>query len=251
MEMGDHLEDLRSTLIKCLITVAVAFLACFVFYEPLLRWIELPFIDTRPVENFKIVHQTATEISIERIGPPLMILGPLEGISIAIKVCLWGALALAAPFWGYFLLQFATPGMHSHERNMVIPFALLSLLAMGLGAIFAQHFTLPLSNTFLMNFNQSIGLNFWTLEQTLDYTIVLLLAHMIAFELIAILLLLTHYRWIGPDQLKSHRKGAILSSLILGALLTPPDVLTQILLAAPLIASYELAIWYAGYRNRE
>ena len=250
VEIGDHLEDLRATLIKCLAVIALAFLACFFFYEAILSWIELPFSVTRPTENFKIIHQTATEISVERIGPPLMILGPLEGISIAIKISLWGAIALAAPFWGYFLLQFVLPGMHSHERNMIVPFALFSILAMISGALFAQHFTLPLSNAFLMNFNQSIGLNFWTLEQTLDYTIVLLLAHVIAFELIAILLLLTHYRWIGPEQLRSWRKPAIVLCLILGALLTPPDVLTQVLLAMPLIVCYELAILYAFYRNR-
>ena len=64
---------------------------------------------------------------------------------------------------------------------MLVPFGILSVAAMGLGALFAQRITLPLSNAFLLGFNQSIGQNFWTLEQTLDYTLVLLLAHVIAF----------------------------------------------------------------------
>lgn len=250
-ELGDHLEDLRWTLIKSLIAVCLAFLLCFFLHKPLLHLMEIPFEAARPLEKFKIIEQTATEITIERIGPSLMILGPLEGISIALKVSLWGGLALAAPFWGFFIMQFALPGMHSHERNMIIPFALLSLLAMGLGAFFGYAIVLPLSNAFLMQFNQPLGINFWSLEQALDYTLVLVLAHAIAFELIAILFLMTHYGWISGEQLRTKRKAAIILSLIIGAVLTPPDVLTQILLAAPLITCYEFAIVYADLPQRQ
>lgn len=247
-ELGDHLEDLRWALVKSLAVICLAFIVCFALHKPILHLMETPFNTARSHETFKIISQTATEITIERTGPSLVILSPLEGISIALKISLWGAIALAAPFWGFFLVQFMLPGMHSHERNMLIPFAGLSLIAMISGALFGYSIVLPLSNAFLMEFNQPLGINFWSLEHTLDYTIVLILAHMIAFELIAVLFLLTHYRWIGPELLISHRKKAIVLSLIIGAVLTPPDVLTQILLAAPLIAGYELAIAYAQRR---
>lgn len=249
-EVGDHLEDLRWTFIKSIIAILLAFFFCFLFHKPLLQMIEAPFETTRIPETFKIIEQTETAITIERMGPTLMILGPLEGISIAIKASLWGALALAAPFWGYFLFQFALPGMHSHEKNMIFPFVIFSFLAMGLGALFGYSIVLPISNTFLMQFNQSLGVNFWSLEQALDYSLVLILANAIAFELMVILFLLTHFGWISAEQLKRKRKTAILTSLIIGAILTPPDVLTQILLAAPLIAGYELAIFYSQKLSR-
>lgn len=244
-DLGDHLEDLRWALIKSIAVIFTAFFLCFFLHKPLLQWIETPFEASKPLETFKIIQQTETEITVERVGPSLMILGPLEGISIALKISLWGGIALAAPFWAYFLVQFALPGLHSHERNILIPFALLSIIAMGLGALFGYTVVLPLSNAFLMQFNQPLGINFWSLEQALDYTIVLVLANMIAFELMAILFLLTHYGWISSEQLRSQRKKAIVIALTLGAILTPPDVLTQVLLAAPLIACYELAILYA------
>ena len=248
-EMGDHLEDLRAALIKSFAAIAIAFILCFLFHQPLIESFEAPFASARPQETFKIISQTSTEITVERVGHPLVILGPLEGISIALKVSLWGSLALAAPFWGYFLLQFILPGLHSHERNMIAPFTLLSLLAMAAGAAFGLGVA-PLSNAFLMEFNSSLGVNFWGLEQTIDYSIVLILANMIAFELIAILLLLTHFGWISAEQLVSQRKKAIIISLIVGAVLTPPDVLTQILLALPLICGYELAIFNAKRNER-
>lgn len=249
-ELGDHLEDLRWVLIKSLVVVFIAFLACFLLHKPILNYIQTPFDAIRPQETFKIISQTASEITVERIGPSLMILGPLEGISIALKLSLWGGITLAAPFWGFFILQFMLPGLHSHERNMLIPFALLSMVALACGGLFGYTTILPLSNTFLMQFNQPLGINFWSLEHAIDYTIVLVLANMIAFELLAVLFLLTHYGWIGAETLRQHRKKAIVISLIIGAVLTPPDVLTQLLLAAPLIGGYELAILYAGYRTK-
>jgi sec-independent protein translocase protein TatC len=245
-ELGDHLEDLRSALIKSLCAIAIAFIVCFLFHQTLIDTLQHPFAAARPQENFKIISQTSTELTLERTGPTLMILGPLEGISIALKISLWGGLALSAPFWGFFLLQFMIPGLHSHERNMIVPFTILSLLAMAAGAVFGFLVVLPLSNAFLMEFNRSLGMNFWSLEQSIDYTIVLILANMIAFELIAVLLLLTHFGWISAEQLIRQRKKAIVVALIIGAVLTPPDVLTQILLAIPLIGGYELAILYAN-----
>ncbi len=158
---------------------------------------------------------------------------------------------MAAPFWGFFLFQFALPGLHSHERNIFIPFAVLSLLAMLLGGIFGYTMILPISNAFLFEFNQSLGTNLWSLEQSVDYTLVIILANGIGFELIFLLFLITHYGWISPEHLRKKRRIAILLSLIIGAILTPPDVLTQLLLAAPLMLGYELAILYAVYRKRK
>lgn len=247
---SDHLEDLRAVLIKSLIAVGFAFLLCFLFHQSLFQLLEIPFSQIQAPEKFKILELTPGEITLERIGSPLTLFGPLEGISVALKVSLWGGIAIAAPFWCFFLLRFALPGLHSHERHILIPFALFSLIAVLIGGIFGYSITLPLSNAFLFQFNQPLGINLWNLERVIDYTIVLLLAHAIAFELIAVLLLLTHYRWIGPEALVNQRKKAIVIALIIGALLTPPDVLTQVLLAAPLILSYELAILYARYRAR-
>lgn len=247
--LSSHLDDLRSVLIKSFIAIGFTFLLCFLFHQSILQYLEIPFSQVKTAEKFKVLEVSPGEITLERVGSPLTLFGPLEGISVALKISLWGGVAIAAPFWCFFLLRFALPGLHTHERHIVIPFALFSLIALITGGIFGYNITLPLSNAFFLQFNEPLGINLWNLERVVDYTIVLLLAHAIAFECIAILLLLTHYRWIGPEVLVRHRKKGIIIALILGALLTPPDVLTQVLLAAPLILSYELAIVYARYRR--
>src|SRR5204863_41436 len=109
--------------------------------------------------------------------------------------------------------------------------------------------TLPLANQYLFLFNNSIGQNAWTLIHYVQYVLFLCLGHAIAAELGLLLLTLVHFRFLSPDWLIAKRRYMIVLAFVLGAFLTPPDVLTQLLLALPLIALYEVAIWYAKWRQ--
>lgn len=183
------------------------------------------------------------------IRSPLLIMGPIEGLVLVFKACFWLSIAITAPVWGWVWLQFILPGIKAQERAILVPFLLLSLFCMACGCAMAYLVTLPLANDYLALFNSSIGQNAWTLNHYVNYVLFLCLGHAIAAELALMLLVLVHFRLLSPEWMISKRRYMIVGAFILGALLTPPDVLTQLLLAFPLIGIYEIAILYAKWRK--
>lgn len=179
----------------------------------------------------------------------LFMLGPLEGMSIAFKTSLWvGALA-TSPLWLLILFQFIDPALHGHERRLIIPFLLSSLVLMAAGGLFAFKITIPLANEYLSSFNQAIGINLWSLEHYLNYSFFLLLANSLAFECCVIGIFSVHLGIVTGEGLRSHRRVAIVLAFVMGAFLTPPDVFTQLMLAIPLIMLYEIVILYASLKK--
>lgn len=216
----DHVEDLRWTLIKSLV------------------WIVL----TSTVTIY--YHQDLIQLLLQG-APPLAVFSPTEGIVITFKVCLYTSLFLSAPFWLWEVLKFISPALKENERRIVIPFFLTSIAFMITGCFLACSITIPLSNQYLMSFNATMAQNLWGLSEYLDYTFLLMLAHGFAFECGVLLLLLVHLGLIKDSTLIKGRRYSILGSFILAALLTPPDVFSQVMLALPLIGFYEMAIGYA------
>ncbi len=285
-----HLADLRSMLIRSFIAIGIGFLIVFSFYQPIFHmltanWEHTYFssITKEVIQRERVVNTTSMPItyvlpqgaivaqreSFEwiddqslRLVPKqplsydyplpnrLLILGPLEGMVLTFKVCFWCSLVLTSPIWSYFLLQFLLPGLRNEEKTLLIPFLAWSGLWMGAGLALAYFISIPLANTYLEAFNAPIGQNAWTLAHYIDYTLMLFLGHALAFEMGLLLLCLVHYQWISPDWLISKRRHMIVCAFIVGALLTPPDIPTQIMMAIPLISLYELAILYGKWQAR-
>jgi sec-independent protein translocase protein TatC len=188
-------------------------------------------------------------LDYEIISPKqLLFLSPMEGIILTFKVSFWISLALTSPLWGWIFFTFITPGMHSHEKKIIFPFLIGSIVGLGLAIATAYYFTIPLANQYFHVFNASLGQNAWSFAHYVDYTLIIILGHIVAFELCLLLLLLVHFRILSQEWLISKRRYMIILSLILAALLTPPDVVTQITLAVPLIIFYEIAILYGKWR---
>lgn len=187
----------------------------------------------------------------QAVRSPLLIMGPIEGLILVFRACFWLSLAGTAPIWGWIWLQFILPGIQAHERAILIPFLFGSLICLFLGGAMAYFVTLPIANQYLTLFNSGIGQNAWTLTNYVNYVLFLCLGHAIAAELALLLMILVHFRILSPEWLISKRRYLIVAAFILGALLTPPDVLTQLLLALPLMGIYEIAIWYAKFRVPE
>ncbi len=182
---------------------------------------------------------------------PLLILGPLDGLALVFKLSLWLSIALTAPLWGWYWLRFILPGLKEQERRLLVPFLIGSLISLSLGVAFAYYVTLPLATHYLTHLNLSIGQNAWSLNHYINYLMLVCLGHAIAAELGLLLLFLVHFRLLSPSWLIAKRRYMIVLAFILSALLTPPDVLTQVLLALPLIGLYEISIWYARWRSRD
>lgn len=179
----------------------------------------------------------------------LAILSPIEGMTTTIKTCFWVGLAGSSPLWIFLILRFIAPAFEARQTRMIFPFLLLSIILVSLGILFAFYITIPLANRYLELFNQGIGVNFWSLSSYLDYTIGLLITNAVAFELFVIVLFLVHFGILTVEGMRKKRRHAIVAAFILGAILTPPDIITQILFAIPLIFIYEGAILYALFRK--
>lgn len=193
---------------------------------------------------------SSLEISFTAKSHPLALLSPLEGMQTTFKICFWIGLAATSPLWLWFVGQFIYPALHAGERKLLLPFLLLSLLFLGIGALFAYFVTIPLTNQMLSAFNAEIGINLWSFSHYIDYTFLLLLANGLAFEIALVLFFSVHIGLLSADFMKSKRRHMIFTAFIIGALLTPPDVFTQFMLAIPLMGFYELSLLYARFRER-
>lgn len=215
-----HLRELRSVLIHSFIAIALGVAICLYYYAEIIQFLTL----SLPLK--------------------LSLFTPQEGISSICRLSLWLGFLLTSPYWLIRLSNFIIPGLRGLEKTFLLPFLSLSLLFIVLGFTLCLKVTLPMANTYLYAFNAELGVNLWNLSSYIDYVLVLLLGHGVVFEAGAILLLLIHFKCISWRSLANKRRHAIVLTLILGALLTPPDVLTQLLLALPLYGFFELAIGY-------
>lgn len=229
--IGAHLDALRQMLIQVLLIVGLGCVTSFCFYSHLIHLLTRPFTSLQ-------------------MAQPLIVLGPAEGFSTALKVSFWFGLTATAPLWILSLLQFIQPALRAHERRLVLPFLVISVGLMSLGLLFAYFVTIPLANRSLFAFNETLGQNLWSLTHYIDYTILLLLANALSFELAALFLVLIHTGWISVDWLTANRRLMIVCIFVVSALLTPPDVLTQVFMAFPLILLYECLVLYARFRRR-
>lgn len=224
-----HVDELRITFIRVLLTIGCGIGISFYFYKEILGFLISPSMHTQK---------------------GLVVLGPLDGFLTALKTSFWVGLVATSPIWTLFILGFIVPALQPKEKRWVIPFIIFSLLFLTMGILFSYYLTIPLANQFLSSFNEEIGINMWTLSSYLDYTLILLLTNALAFELSVILLFLVHYGAISAERLIGLRRYAIVSIFIIAAILTPPDIFTQFMLAIPLMILYEFAILYAKFSSK-
>lgn len=202
-------------------------------------------------QNYRIPPNNFIEFS-EVVKPTanLVILSPLEGMISIFKISFWSGIVLTSPLWIFFFIQFIYPALYQPERQILMPFIVVSLLFLLGGGSFAFFLTIPLANEYFSLFNQGIGENLWVLSQYVDYSIILILSNAFAFEFIALLFFAVHLGLISAKKMKEKRRHMIVAAFIIGAILTPPDVLTQLMLAIPLIIFYEVIILYALLREK-
>lgn len=284
-----HLDELRSTILKSLSFISVGFCLSLFFYTQIFDVLKLPLnsgaLQHYSVKQEKIVNTTNQPkvftlkknakaqsyssntvkkndltfeigaggfLSLETIQSKqdLFILSPIEAMITTLKVCFFMGLLLSSPCWLYLILHFIAPAIDLKFYQLIVPFLISSLFFISFGALFAYFVTLPMANEYLTLFNQEIGINLWSLSNYIDYTVILLIGNALSFEMAVIAVFLVHYGVLSENQLKEGRRYFIVIAFILGAILTPPDVFTQIMLAIPLIILYEFIILYAKFLKR-
>lgn len=219
-----HLEELRERLIKCFIAIGIGFVVSYGFKEKLFQVLMHPLV------------------SVMKSGESLIFTGLAEAFFTYLKVAFLAGLILASPVLIYQFWIFVAPGLYEKERRLLVPIVFLSTLFFVGGALFGYFIVFPFGFEFFLRFGTDVIKPFPSMREYLSFSSTLLLAFGIVFELPLILTFLAKLGIVNTQFLKKNRKYAILLIFIVAAILTPPDAMTQIMMALPLMVLYEISI---------
>jgi sec-independent protein translocase protein TatC len=228
-----HLEELRKRLIACAIAVAIGFAICYAFREWLFQVLVSP---------LKGVLQT---------GDKLIYTHLLAAFLTYLKTAAVAGILLTAPYLFYQVWMFIAPGLYQHEKKYVIPFVIYSTLLFVGGALFGYFIVFPFGFRFFLSFENDYIQALPSINEYFSLAIRLLFCFGIAFELPVVIYFLAKIGIVTPELLKKKRKYAVLLMFVVGAILTPPDVVSQVMLAAPLIVLYEIGIIVAKIATKK
>lgn len=230
MPLTAHLTELRTRLVYSLAGIVVVFIAAFYcemeFAQPILS------IFRKPLDDHNI---------------PLHFLELTEPFFTYLRIGLYASLFLTFPYVLGQLWLFIRPALYSRERKATWPFVLLSYPLFVGGGLFGYFVVLPFGYDFFLGFQNEVTLPTLSMASYLSLTIHLLFAFGLVFELPTVTFILTRLGIIDADWLKNNRKYSLVVIFIGAAILTPPDVFTQTLMAGPLIILYEISIWVARF----
>lgn len=236
----EHLAELRTRLIRSALAFIVGMVICFTVWNPIFDFLTAPLC------------QALAENGQEGCG--LILIKLQEGFFVAISISLLGGLVLSFPFISYQLWRFVAPGLYRNEKNAFLPFMIASPFMFLLGASFAYYIVTPLAFDFFLGFQQTSSLNadgefetsaiefLGSVQEYLSLTIKFIVAFGLCFQLPVLLTLLGKAGLVSSRGLADVRKYAVVAILVLAALVTPPDVITQVILFVVVYGLYELSI---------
>lgn len=229
----EHLEELRQRLIRCMIAVGIAFVVCYYFSKDIFSFLARPLKASLPP------------------GATMIFISPAEAFITYIKLSFYAALFFSSPYILYQGWMFIAPGLYAHERRYVLPFMVVSIVLFVTGVAFAYFVVFPFAFKFFIGFATDLIRPAPSLKEFLSFTSVLLLAFGVVFELPVFVFFLTKMGVIDHTFLTRNRRYAILIIFIVAAILTPPDVFTQLLMAGPLLVLYEASVLVAKMAGRK
>jgi sec-independent protein translocase protein TatC len=231
-----HLEELRKRLITCFIAVGIGFVISYGFKEKLFH------ILTRPL------------ISVMPTGDKIIFTGLPEAFFTYLKVAFLSGIMLVAPVILYQFWMFVAPGLYNKEKRLLVPIVFLSSFFFLGGSLFGYFLVFPWGFKFFLGFASETIKPLPSMREYLSFSAKLLLAFGLVFELPLVITFLARLGLVSVEFLKKNRKYALLLFFVGAAILTPPDVVTQIMMAFPLMALYEVSIIGArifGKKKRE
>jgi len=229
-----HLEELRKRLVRVLVVLGVGFGVCYTFKDWSFQVITRPLIEVLP-KNSSLVYT----------GLP-------EAFFIHMKIAFFASLFLTSPYTLYQIWKFISPGLYAKEKKYVIPFVISSTLLFVGGVLFGYFIALPPAFKFFVSFSTDALKPMVSFREYLGLTLKFLLAFGLSFEMPVFMFFLTKLGIVNAAMLSRQRRYAILIIFIAAAVLTPsPDVLSQILMAIPLMILYEVSIVVSKFAGRK
>jgi sec-independent protein translocase protein TatC len=224
-----HLIELRTRLMRSIIAVVVVLLILFPFAKDIYALLAQPLL--------RVLPNGSTMIATDVTGTFL----------VPLKVTLMAAFLIALP---YVLLQawaFVAPGLYQHEKRLVLPVLVSSCLFFLLGMSFAYFFVFPVAFGFFAGY-APVGVQMMTdIDKYLSFVLTMFIAFGVTFETPVVVVVLVRMKVVSLEKLKSVRPYVIVGAFVAGAVFTPPDVISQLLLAIPLWLLYEVGLFLARF----
>ena len=224
----DHLVELRSRLLRAVAGLLLVFVALLPFANRLYAFLAQPLLDKLPSGGQLI----AVEVASPFFAP--------------IKLAFFVAVVVAMPWLLYQLWAFVAPGLYQRERRLAMPLLASALVLFYAGCAFAYFLVLPAVFGFLASVTPAGVAMMTDINAYLDFVLVIFLAFGASFELPVALVILVLLGWVTPKQLREWRGYAIVGIFVVAAVITPPDVISQLLLAIPMVVLYEAGILAAA-----
>jgi sec-independent protein translocase protein TatC len=225
----DHLIELRSRLLRAVAGLLVLFVALLPFASRLYAGLAQPLLMKLPAGS----HLVAREVFSPFMAP--------------VKLAFFVSLLLAMPWLLYQAWAFVAPGLYQREKKLAMPLLVSSIVLFYGGCAFAYFLVLPAVFNFLIRFTPDIVAVTPDPTAYLDFVAMLFLAFGASFELPVALVILVLLGWVSPKQLREWRGYAIVGIFVIAAVITPPDVVSQLMLAVPMVLLYELGILAARF----
>jgi len=223
-----HLIEMRDRLLRAIIVVAIAFVCLFPFAKNIYNWLAAPLVDQ---------------------GQEMLIIGPVAPFLIPMKLTLMVAFLIALPYLFYQLWSFVAPGLYKHEKRLIYPLIASSIFLFYMGIAFVYYLLLPMMFKIIPQFAPEVAVFSPDIAQYLDFTIMMFMAFGFGFEMPIATILLISTGMTTAEELKKKRPYVIIGAFIVGMLLTPPDVISQIMLAIPMWLLFELGLIFSKLFN--
>jgi sec-independent protein translocase protein TatC len=233
LSLVDHLGELRTRLVRILIILLIAGIACYNWSEKIFDWIRLPISTYLPEHG-------------------LVFTGLADKFIAHIKISVFAGVLFSCPFWLYQVWAFIAPGLYSKEKKYTIGFIFTGALLFFAGAALCYFTVMPVACEFLIGFGGNVDKPMITIDEYLSFFMALHLVFGLTFEIPLILVVLGMLGLVSHEFLKRTRRYAVVILSVLAGVLTPsPDALSMMLLLVPMVILYEIAIIAVGIFERK
>jgi len=232
-DLRPHLVELRKRLGLSVLSIFIAFIVAFTFHESILEWITAPLNEA--LAQVADLSKKAADgmVTTHQVGGAFF---------VALKVSFFAGLLGALPFILYQIWLFIAPGLYNNEKKMIIPFVVGGSVMFFIGIMFAYYVVTPFGFQFLITFGSFLYTPLINIEDYVGFFTKIMMGFGIAFELPVFAYFLALLGLVTDKTLIDFFRYAVLIIFVVAALLTPPDVLTQLLMAAPLVILYGVSI---------
>ena len=230
----DHLEELRDRLMKCLYALLITSVAGYFVRMPVLAFLKAPLFKALPPDK-----------------QHLYFTGMFESFFNHLQISMLVGVFLGSPFFIYQIWSFVAPGLHSKERKLLLPFVAFGTLFFFLGAAFAYYLVLPVGFKFFVEFGAPQDMAMITVKEYFSVLFRLLLLFGASFELPVIMVLLAKLGIVNAEFLRLHRRNVIMAITLVSAFFAPPDVMSMLMMMAPLYVFFEGALLVISWMEKK